>query len=144
MGYLFNVYSRVNKSHHHYKPGKMGQVCLLEGFLLDYTECRWSYRPHNPFRRRLRTVSYTITLSGSNIVLTGAAAATQNLASNVTVFTIQTYDESNAALPASPSGAQIDTIRRIQITMTASTGGMTETLRTKFFVRCMALGTGAS
>lgn len=90
----------------------------------------------------------TITLSGSNVVITGSAAATQTIASGVTAFTIQTYDSSNTALPASPSAAQIDTIRRVQITITASvtnTGGtISETLRTKVYLRCMGLGSGSS
>jgi hypothetical protein len=64
------------------------------------------------------------------------------------VFTIQTYDDANAALPASPSAAQIDSIRRIQITITASvtntSATISETLRTKVFVRCMGLGSGSS
>jgi hypothetical protein len=86
----------------------------------------------------------TISLSGSALVITGDAAATQTIASGVSAFTIQAYDASNAALPASPSAAQIDTIRRIQVTITATSGSMTETIRSKLFLRCMALGTGAS
>jgi type II secretory pathway pseudopilin PulG len=90
----------------------------------------------------------TISLSGSTIVITGSAATTQSIASGVTAFTIQTYDSSNTALPASPSAAQIDTIRRIQITITASvtntSGTISETLRTKVYLRCMGLGSGSS
>jgi prepilin-type N-terminal cleavage/methylation domain-containing protein len=86
----------------------------------------------------------TVALSGSNLQITGNAASTQTIASGITSFTIQTYDTSNAALPASPTAGQIATIRRIQVTITATSGSMTETLRSKFFVRCMALGSGAS
>jgi type II secretory pathway pseudopilin PulG len=98
--------------------------------------------------RNTSAATRTISLSGSNLVISGSAASTQTIATGVTAFTVQTYDESNAALPASPSAAQIDTIRRIQFTITASstnTGGtITETLRTKVFVRCMGLGSGSS
>ena len=86
----------------------------------------------------------TIDLSGTNLRVSGSAKSNAVIASNVTTFTIQTYDKSNAALPASPSAAQIDTIRRIQITITATQNGVTETLRTKLFLRCMALGSSSS
>ena len=86
----------------------------------------------------------TIALSGTNLLISGSAKANAAIATNVSAFTIQTYDGANAALPASPSAAQIDTIRRIQITLTASSNGLTETLRTKVYVRCMALGSGST
>lgn len=98
--------------------------------------------------RNTSNATRTITLSGSNLVLTGSAAATQTIASNVTAFTVQTYDAANSALPATPSAGQRDTIRRVQITITASatnTGGsISETLRTKIYLRCMGLGSGSS
>lgn len=86
----------------------------------------------------------TLTLSGSNLLLSGSAKANSIIASNISSITIQTYDGANAAIPASPSAAQIATIRRVQITLVATSGGFTETLRTTVFVRCMALGSGSS
>lgn len=98
--------------------------------------------------RNTSNATRTISLSGSTLQITGSAASTQSIATGVTAFTIQTYTEANSALPASPSAGQIDTIRRIQITITAqatNTGGtITETLRTKVYTRCMGLGSGSS
>lgn len=85
----------------------------------------------------------TITLTGSNLQLT-AETGTAVLAGNVTAFTLQAYDTSNAALPASPTAAQLLTARRVQITLTATKNSVTETLRTKVFLRCVASGSGAS
>lgn len=90
------------------------------------------------------TSSRTIALSGSNVQVSGDAKANSIVATNVTTLTFQTYDGSNTALPASPSAGQIATIRRVQITITATTGGLTETLRTKMYVRSMSLGSGSS
>lgn len=90
------------------------------------------------------TTARTIALSGSTLQVSGVARANSIIATGVTAFTIQTYDGSNVALPASPSAAQIATIRRVQITITASSAGVTETLRTKVYVRCMALGSGST
>lgn len=90
------------------------------------------------------TSSRTIALSGSNLQVTGDAKSNSIVATNMTALTIQTYDGSNAALPASPSAGQIATIRRIQITITATNGGLTETLRSKMYIRSMSLGSGSS
>jgi prepilin-type N-terminal cleavage/methylation domain-containing protein len=85
----------------------------------------------------------TISLSGSTLQISGSAKANSIIATNISTFTVQTYDSSNAALPASPSAAQIATIRRIQITITGANNGVTDTLRTKIYVRCMSLGSGS-
>ena len=90
------------------------------------------------------TAARTIALSGSTLLISGSAKANSIIASNVSAFTVQTYDGNNAALPASPSAAQIATIRRVQITITAASSGITETVRTKVYVRCMALGSGST
>ena len=87
--------------------------------------------------------SRTISLSGTDLLLSGAAATSMVLASNVTAFSLQAYDKDNVALSTTPSAAVITTIRRIQITMTSTSGTATETLRTKVFVRSMASGSGA-
>jgi prepilin-type N-terminal cleavage/methylation domain-containing protein len=90
------------------------------------------------------TAARTIGITGSTILVSGSAKASSIIATGVSAFIIQGYDESDAALPASPSVAQIATIRRIQITITATSNGVTETLRTKVYVRCMALGSGST
>lgn len=85
----------------------------------------------------------SISLSGSNLLFTGSVTSSATLAQNVTAFSIVGYDKSNSVLPASPSAAQIATIRRLQITLSASSHGITETLRTKVFIRGLASGSGA-
>ncbi len=90
------------------------------------------------------TTTRTISLTGSTLLVSGSAKSNSIIATNVSAFTIQTYDGSNTALAASPSAAQIATIRRIQITITATTNGVSDTLRTKVYVRCMSLGSGSS
>jgi len=57
------------------------------------------------------------------------------LIGDVTAFTVQTYNESNTALSATLSGAACDPIRRIMVTITTQRAGVTQTLRTKLFVR---------
>lgn len=58
----------------------------------------------------------------------------------VTSFHIQCFDESNSALPAHISGASVENIRRVQVTITASRNGITDTLRTRIFLRCTMAG----
>ena len=90
------------------------------------------------------TSTRTITLSGTNLTLLGATGATANLATNISSLTIQAYDKDNNALATTLSGeAACAGIRRIQITMTATNNGTSQTLRTKVFLPCMALGSGA-
>jgi prepilin-type N-terminal cleavage/methylation domain-containing protein len=84
----------------------------------------------------------TLTLSGTNLMFTDAGAAAAILLGDVTAFTVQTYDESNAALAASLSGSGCDPIRRIQIQITMQRNGVTESLRNKIFLRCMVEGAG--
>lgn len=90
------------------------------------------------------TAARTLSLSGTNLLLSGSAKANSIIASNISSFTIQTYDSSNTAISSTPSAAQIATIRRVQVTLVATNGGLTETLRTTVFVRSMALGSGSS
>ena len=83
---------------------------------------------------------YSLSLSSTNLMYTengGTAAVLQN---NVTAFTVQTYDESNSALAASLSGNNCDPIRRIQLTLTMQRHGVTESLRTKMFLRETMVG----
>jgi prepilin-type N-terminal cleavage/methylation domain-containing protein len=88
--------------------------------------------------------SRAISHSGTNLLLSGAAASNAVLASNISSFTIQGFNASNVAVSASPTPAEIATIRRIQITITGTSGTVTETIRTKVFIRSMASGSGAT
>ena len=88
--------------------------------------------------------SRVISLSGTDLLLSGSAASGAVLASGITSLMIQGYTKDNVAVSASPSAAEIASIRRIQITMTGTSGTVTETIRTKVFIRSMASGSGAA
>jgi prepilin-type N-terminal cleavage/methylation domain-containing protein len=77
----------------------------------------------------------TIELSGTNLMLTEDGGAASVLQSDVAAFDISTFDEDNSALGASLSGSSCHDIRRIQITLGIERDGVTETLRTRVFVR---------
>ena len=89
------------------------------------------------------STSYSLTLSGTQLRLVEAGGATSTLLDNVTAFSIQCYDEGNAALGASLSGAACYPIRRITVSFTVSRQGTTDTLRTKFFIRSTMQGGSA-
>lgn len=88
------------------------------------------------------STDYSLALSGNdlNLTLDGGAAAV--LLSDVTALTIQTYDEDNAALAASLAGAACDPIRRIELNLTVERYGVSDSLRTRIFVRSTMSGGG--
>ena len=61
---------------------------------------------------------------------------------DVSAFSVQTYDEDNAALGATLTGAACDPIRRIELDLTLQRSGVTTSLRTKLFVRSTMRGGG--
>jgi prepilin-type N-terminal cleavage/methylation domain-containing protein len=83
---------------------------------------------------------YSVSFSSGRLNFVEDGGASSIILQNVTAFTIQTYNESNAALGATLSGAACDPIRRVSIQITASRNGVTETLRTKVFLRCSMKG----
>lgn len=88
--------------------------------------------------------SRAISHSGTDLLLSGAAASNAVLASSISSFSIQGFTASNVAVSATPSAAEIATIRRLQITITGTSGSVSETIRTKVFIRSMASGSGAT
>ncbi|MBY0263725.1 MAG: prepilin-type N-terminal cleavage/methylation domain-containing protein [Phycisphaerales bacterium] len=88
-------------------------------------------------------VTDAVSLSGSTLLWQVPSGGTATLATGVTAFTVQCYNESNAALASTLSGSGVDAIRRVEITITGSLSGVTETLRTRVFLRAMVVG-GAS
>src|SRR5436190_5330354 len=79
--------------------------------------------------------NYSVSKSGTNLMFVENGATSRILLSDVSSLTVQTYDESNVALAATLSGAACNAIRRVQITITMSRYGVTETLRTRLFIR---------
>jgi hypothetical protein len=62
------------------------------------------------------------------------------LLTDVTACTIATFDEDNAPLGASLAGVACDDIRRVSVSVTVTRGGVSETLRTKVFIRATMEG----
>jgi len=86
----------------------------------------------------------TIALSGTTLTFTDTAqgGSVQPMLRNVSSFAIQCYDQDGTALATSLSGSGIDPVRRVQITVTVSKNGLSETLRTRVFLRNTMQGAG--
>lgn len=81
-----------------------------------------------------------LSLSGTDLELTINGGTAAVLLSNVTALTIQTYEESNIPLAGTMIGIGCDFIRRVSISITLTRHGVSETLRTKVFLRCTVSG----
>lgn len=82
--------------------------------------------------------SRSVTLSGTDLLYSEAGGTGAVLASNISSFSIATFDESNEALATSLSGSATADIRRVQITLVGSHAGVVDTIRTRVFPRaCM-------
>jgi len=84
--------------------------------------------------------NYSLSLSGSQLLLVEAGGAACVLLDNVTAFSVQCYDESNTPLAATLSGSDCYPIRRIRVSFTVSRQGITDTLHAKFFIRSTMQG----
>ncbi len=85
----------------------------------------------------------TLALSGTNLTLSISGATATTLLDNVTAFSIQCYDESNSALATTLAGTACNAVHRVQISMTVQYGGITETLRTRVFLRSQTAGSSS-
>ena len=74
--------------------------------------------------------------------LTTSGPPLGDLLEDVSSFSIQAYDEDNAALAATLTGAACDPIRRIELDLTLQRTGVSTSLRTKLFVRSTMSGGG--
>jgi prepilin-type N-terminal cleavage/methylation domain-containing protein len=77
----------------------------------------------------------SLTLNGGSIVYVDSGTPAATLLSGVTSFDIQCSDESNTPMNASLSGSACYPIRRIQVTITCARDGISETVRTRVFIR---------
>jgi hypothetical protein len=82
----------------------------------------------------------SIARSGSQLLLTPVSGAPEILLTNVTGFSVQTYDDAGAALGGTLSGTSCYPIRRIQVQATVQDQGVTQSLRTRIFVRGVMSG----
>lgn len=83
--------------------------------------------------------AYGLALSGTNLQLT-VAGVTTTLVRHVSDFQVRAFDQGNIALADTLSGNTCDPVRRIELTLTLSRNGVSETLRTRVFLRCMIAG----
>ena len=84
--------------------------------------------------------AYSLYLSGSDLMLEVDGGGAAVLMSDVTVFTVLTYDEDDGALAAPLSGAACDDIRRVALNMTVQRNGVSQSPRTRIFIRSMMSG----
>lgn len=84
--------------------------------------------------------NWTLTLSGSQLLLTESGGTARPILENVTSFSVSCFDESNTALAASLSGSATQSIRRIQIQVTVTRQGISQTLRTRAYIRSLMTG----
>ncbi len=79
-------------------------------------------------------------VSGDDLMFQENGGTARVLLSDVTSFSVQAYDESNAAMAATLNDAQCDQVRRVAISITLQRAGVSESLRTRVFLRCTMEG----
>lgn len=84
-------------------------------------------------------VERSLELSGSQVVLSEGRNQ-YVLLNDVTAFSVAAFDESNAALAGTIAIADIAPVRRLEVAITVSRGGCSETLRSRFFLRSVVEG----
>ncbi len=84
-----------------------------------------------------------IALAGSELELTIDGGTARTLLKDVSGFTLSYFDAAGQPLAAPMNTAGCDTLRRIQVTVSQTRSGATETLRTRVFLRCGAAGGGS-
>jgi prepilin-type N-terminal cleavage/methylation domain-containing protein len=86
------------------------------------------------------TGNYRFHLSLGKLYYTDGGGTARILQEDVTAFNVQAFDQNNAAMSGTLNDAACDAVRRVQITVTVQRSGVTETLRSKFFLRCTMEG----
>jgi hypothetical protein len=79
--------------------------------------------------------SYLLQQLDSDLVLQVDSGPAAVLLADVTAFSVTTYDEDNSQLAASLTGDSCDAIRRLELEVTVERGGVSESLRTRTFIR---------
>lgn len=82
----------------------------------------------------------SLALSGSDLLLAIDGGAAAVLLSDVTSFAVRAYDEDNNALAQALTAGECDDIRRVSITITIERYGISQTLRSKVFLRSTMQG----
>ncbi len=79
-------------------------------------------------------------LDGMRLMLTENGGTPRPILDRVTAFALEAFDESNAAMAASLSGAATRPVRRLRLTVTVTADGVSETIRMRVFIRCTMSG----
>ncbi len=81
---------------------------------------------------------YSLSLVARELRLTTPSQPAQAIAQDVSAFSIRTYDHENRPLATNLNAVNARAIRRIEITLTITSGRSTETLRTRIAPRALA------
>lgn len=84
-------------------------------------------------------VERTLELTGTALTLSEGQDA-YTLLNDVSAFTVQTYDEANLALAGTIAPGSTAAVRRVEVSITVTRFGQSETLRARFFLRCTVEG----
>lgn len=84
--------------------------------------------------------NYSLALVSGELRYTAAGGTHEVLLRDVASLTISTFNDSNTALAATLSGTGCDPIRRIQVQITMTRGGVSQTLRTRVYLRSLMEG----
>jgi len=85
----------------------------------------------------------SLTLSGTSLVL-NTAGTPRTLMSGVTSFALAAWNDAGSALSLPLSGAGCQQVRRVELTISASRSGVSETLRTRVFLRNLIEGSSSN
>ncbi len=87
--------------------------------------------------------TYSLSKSGSDLMLAVESGAAAVLLSDVTAFAIEVYDQDNGVIPGGDvSDTDCDPIRRVLLDVMLSRNNVTESLRSKVFIRSTMSGGG--
>jgi hypothetical protein len=84
--------------------------------------------------------NYSFTLSGGVIYLQIDGVAGAVLLTDVSAVDVKAYDQDNTELPGPLAGAACDDIRRVSIEITLLRNGVSQSLRSKVFIRSTMSG----
>lgn len=109
-------------------PGKGGAKANLNG--VAASSVQWTSG----------ATACSVSLVGDQLLMTSDSSGSMVLLAGVTDLAIQTYDASNGALTGPLSGAALDAVQRISVSITIARNGRSATLRSKVFLRCCSEG----
>jgi prepilin-type N-terminal cleavage/methylation domain-containing protein len=84
----------------------------------------------------------TLALSGTDLMYTESGGTPAVLLGDVSAFTLQAFDESESTVVLPAAAAACDPIRRLSAEITVTRAGVSETLRTRLFLRATMEGGG--